>query len=128
MTTHPPRYPDTALLIVGHGSTVNPDSGAPSLAHAAAIRKRNLFARVACAFWKEEPSLRDWPLLFNGDDDPPIRTCASCPTSSARDISPARSSRANSTSTAVPDGTRAAPMRGHGIAGTIARPWAIIRP
>ena len=36
-------HPDTALLIVGHGSTVNPDSGAPSLAHAAAIRrKRNV--------------------------------------------------------------------------------------
>ena len=67
----PPTHPDTALLIVGHGSTVNPDSGAPSLAHAAAIRRRGIFARVACAFWKEEPSLRDWPLLF---DDPAIRT------------------------------------------------------
>ena len=64
-------YPDTALLIVGHGSTVNPDSGAPSLAHAAAIRKRGIFAQVGCAFWKEEPSLRDWPFLFN--DDPGIR-------------------------------------------------------
>ena len=64
-------YPETALLIVGHGSTVNPDSGAPSLAHAAAIRRRGVFARVACAFWKEEPALRDWPLLF--DDDPAIR-------------------------------------------------------
>ena len=62
--------PDAALLIVGHGSTVNPDSSAPSLAHAAAIRQRGLFAEVACAFWKEEPSLRDAPLLFA---DPAIR-------------------------------------------------------
>ncbi len=59
--------PTAALLIVGHGSTVNPDSGAPSLAHAAAIRRRGLFAQVACVFWKEEPSLRDWPLLFDAD-------------------------------------------------------------
>lgn len=53
-----------ALLIVGHGSTVNSDSSAPSLAHAAEIRRRNLFADVACAFWKEEPSLRDARWLF----------------------------------------------------------------
>ena len=72
-----PQYPDSALLIVGHGSTVNPDSGAPSLAHAAAIRRRNLFARVACVFWKEEPAMRDWPLLF--DDDPGIRTVCVVP-------------------------------------------------
>ena len=47
------------LLIVGHGSTVNPDSSAPTLAHAAEIRRRKMFGDVACAFWKEEPSLRD---------------------------------------------------------------------
>jgi sirohydrochlorin cobaltochelatase len=49
---------------------VNPDSSAPSLAHAAAIRSRNLFVDVACAFWKEEPSLRDAIFLF---EDPAIR-------------------------------------------------------
>ena len=54
----------TALLIVGHGSTVNPDSSAPTLAHAAAIRRRGLFAEVECCFWKEEPSLRDALLFF----------------------------------------------------------------
>ncbi len=64
-----PASSTSALLIIGHGSTVNPDSGAPSLAHAAAIRRRGLFAEVTCAFWKEEPGLRDWPLLF----DPAIR-------------------------------------------------------
>ena len=60
-----PDHSTAALLIIGHGSTVNPDSGAPSLAHAAAIRRRGVFAEVACAFWKEEPGLRDWPLLFD---------------------------------------------------------------
>jgi sirohydrochlorin cobaltochelatase len=53
-----------ALLIVGHGSTVNPDSSAPSLAHAAEIRRRGIFAEVACCFWKEEPSLRDALFFF----------------------------------------------------------------
>ena len=62
--------PDAALLIVGHGSTVNPDSSAPSLAQAAAIRERAIFREVACAFWKEEASLRDALLFF---DEPEIR-------------------------------------------------------
>ena len=60
----------SALLIVGHGSTVNPDSSTPTLAHAASIRNRGLFSDVACGFWKEEPSLRDALLFFR---DPAIR-------------------------------------------------------
>ena len=56
---------DAGLLIVGHGSTVNPDSSAPTLAHAAEIRRRNIFEDVQCAFWKEEPSLRDAIFLFD---------------------------------------------------------------
>jgi sirohydrochlorin cobaltochelatase len=56
---------DSGLLIVGHGSTVNPDSSAPTLAHAAEIRRRKVFADVQCAFWKEEPSLRDAIFLFD---------------------------------------------------------------
>jgi sirohydrochlorin cobaltochelatase len=55
----------TALLIVAHGSTVNPDSSAATLAHAAEIRQRKIFANVECAFWKEEPSLRDAVFLFD---------------------------------------------------------------
>jgi sirohydrochlorin cobaltochelatase len=58
---------DAALLIVAHGSTVNPDSSAPTLAHAAEIRPRKIFAHVECAFWKEEPSLRDALFLFDPD-------------------------------------------------------------
>ncbi len=56
---------DPALLIVAHGSTVNPDSSAPTLAHAAEIRRRKVLADVECAFWKEEPSLRDALFLFD---------------------------------------------------------------
>src|SRR5204863_709908 len=63
-------YSDAGLLIVGHGSTVNPDSSAPSLGQAAAIRERGVFREVACCFWKEEPSLRDAWFCF---DPPEIR-------------------------------------------------------
>jgi sirohydrochlorin cobaltochelatase len=59
------RFDKTVLLIVAHGSTVNPDSSAPTLAHAAEIRRRKIFADVGCAFWKEEPSLRDALFLFD---------------------------------------------------------------
>src|SRR3982750_1880018 len=61
---------DAALLIAGHGSTVNPNSSAPTLMHAATIRRRGIFAEVACCFWKEEPSLRDALFFFR---DPAIR-------------------------------------------------------
>jgi sirohydrochlorin cobaltochelatase len=59
---------NTALLIVGHGSTVNPDSSAPTWAHAMNIRRRGTFGSVACAFWKEEPSLRDALFLFDPNE------------------------------------------------------------
>src|SRR4026207_206768 len=65
-----PLDASSALLIVGHGSTVNPSSSTPTLMHAATIRARGLFADVACCFWKEEPSLRDALLFFR---DPAIR-------------------------------------------------------
>ena len=56
---------EAALLIVAHGSTVSPDSSAPTLAHAAEIRRRKIVEDVGCAFWKEEPSLRDALFLFH---------------------------------------------------------------
>jgi len=49
----------SALILVGHGSTLNPDSSAPTFQHADEIIRRNAFAEVHCAFWKEEPSLRE---------------------------------------------------------------------
>jgi sirohydrochlorin cobaltochelatase len=58
------RRDDAALLIIGHGSTVNAESSAPTWAHAREIEARRIFAEVRCAFWKEEPSLRDALLFF----------------------------------------------------------------
>lgn len=57
--------PNSALLIVGHGSTQNPDSSPPSHLHADVIRAGGCFAEVACAFWKEEPGLREADHLFD---------------------------------------------------------------
>ena len=51
--------PDSALVILGHGSTVNTDSSAPTRAHTVEIRKRSLFREVVCAFWKEQPGLHE---------------------------------------------------------------------
>ncbi|HRH99152.1 MAG TPA: CbiX/SirB N-terminal domain-containing protein, partial [Prosthecobacter sp.] len=48
-----------ALIIVGHGSTTNPDSSAPTHLHADSIRRRGLFREVVCCFWKEEPNMRE---------------------------------------------------------------------
>jgi sirohydrochlorin cobaltochelatase len=52
------RKPDSALIIAGHGSTLNPDSSAPTWELAEELRRRELFGEIHCAFWKEEPSLR----------------------------------------------------------------------
>jgi sirohydrochlorin cobaltochelatase len=67
------RSDDSALLIVAHGSTVNPDSSAPTLAHATEIRRRKIFAEIGCAFWKEEPSLRDALFLFDPESIREVR-------------------------------------------------------
>ena len=60
--------PHSALVIVGHGSTVNADSSAPTFDHAAAIARRGIFAEVHCAFWKEEPSLRQVLHMVDAED------------------------------------------------------------
>ncbi len=52
------QKPDSALIIAGHGSTLNPDSSAPTWNLAEEIRKRGIFGEVHCSFWKEEPSFR----------------------------------------------------------------------
>lgn len=48
-----------ALVLAGHGSTVNGESSEPVFRHAEEIRRRNLFHEVHEAFWKEEPHFRD---------------------------------------------------------------------
>ena len=49
---------DSALLLLGHGSTLNADSSAPTYQHAEEIRRRGDFAEVHVGFWKEEPNFR----------------------------------------------------------------------
>ncbi len=51
----PDDFKDAALVLVGHGATLNPDSAAPTLQHADEIRRRDIFAQVLPCFWKEEP-------------------------------------------------------------------------
>jgi len=48
-----------ALVIVAHGSHLNPDSSAPTHDHADTVRAVGGFDEVAVGFWKEEPSLRE---------------------------------------------------------------------
>jgi sirohydrochlorin cobaltochelatase len=60
--------PTTALLIVGHGSTENPDSSTPYFDHADEIRSRGLFSEVHCCFWKEEPSMREAWYQIDADE------------------------------------------------------------
>ncbi|MEN9975280.1 MAG: hypothetical protein RLZZ282_1286 [Verrucomicrobiota bacterium] len=60
--------PHSALLIVGHGSTENPDSSAPYFEHADEIRSRGYFSEVHCCFWKEEPSMREALYMIDSHD------------------------------------------------------------
>ena len=46
-----------AVLLVGHGSHLNPNSSAPVYQHAKALRSSSRYDEVRVAFWKEEPSL-----------------------------------------------------------------------
>ncbi|MBI3853786.1 MAG: cobalamin biosynthesis protein CbiX [Verrucomicrobia bacterium] len=50
-------FSDAALVLVGHGSTLNAESAAPTYQHADELRRRGLFAQVAESFWKLEPSI-----------------------------------------------------------------------
>jgi sirohydrochlorin cobaltochelatase len=58
----------SSLVLVGHGSTQNPDSSAPTFQHANEIVRRGIFAEVYCSFWKEEPSLREVLRMVEGND------------------------------------------------------------
>ncbi len=49
----------SALVLIGHGSTLNPDSSAPTHDHADTLRERGIFSSVTSCFWKEEPSMRE---------------------------------------------------------------------
>ncbi|MFB6168026.1 MAG: CbiX/SirB N-terminal domain-containing protein [Haloferacaceae archaeon] len=48
-----------ALVVVAHGSHLNPDSSAPANDHADTVRETGAFDEVRTGFWKEQPSLRE---------------------------------------------------------------------
>jgi sirohydrochlorin cobaltochelatase len=50
-------FRDAALVLVGHGSTLNADSSAPTYQHGDELRRRKLFAEVIECFWKLEPGI-----------------------------------------------------------------------
>ena len=52
-------FSDAALLLIGHGATMNRESAAPVYQHATALRARHLFAEVREAFRFAEDS--DFP-------------------------------------------------------------------
>ncbi len=57
-----------SLVIVAHGSHLNPDSAMPTHTHAETIRETGAFDEVRTGFWKEEPSLREVLRTARGDD------------------------------------------------------------
>jgi sirohydrochlorin cobaltochelatase len=67
-TNNNSSLPASALVLVGHGSTLNPDSSTPTHEHANALRQRGVFAEVACCFWKEAPSMRDVFRMVESND------------------------------------------------------------
>jgi sirohydrochlorin cobaltochelatase len=48
-------FSGAALVLAGHGSTLNADSAAPTYQHADELRRRGIFAQVRETFWKQEP-------------------------------------------------------------------------
>ncbi|MGM0605829.1 MAG: CbiX/SirB N-terminal domain-containing protein [Halobacteriota archaeon] len=57
-----------SLVIVAHGSHLNPDSSAPAHDHADTIRDVGVFEEVRTGFWKEEPSLREVLRTTSGEE------------------------------------------------------------
>ncbi|WP_138007508.1 CbiX/SirB N-terminal domain-containing protein [Halalkalirubrum salinum] len=57
-----------SLVIVAHGSHLNPDSSVPTHNHADTIRAVGAFDEVRTGFWKEAPSLREVLRTVEGDE------------------------------------------------------------
>jgi sirohydrochlorin cobaltochelatase len=52
------KFSDAVLVVLGHGTTLNDQSAAPVLQHAAELRRRKIFREVREAFWKQEPHIK----------------------------------------------------------------------
>ena len=51
-------FSDAWLVVLGHGTEQNANSAAPVYQHAAELRRRNIFAGVREALWKQEPQIK----------------------------------------------------------------------
>jgi sirohydrochlorin cobaltochelatase len=52
-------FSGAALVILGHGTTLNDQSAAPVRQHATELRRRKIFREVREAFWKQEPQIKN---------------------------------------------------------------------
>jgi sirohydrochlorin cobaltochelatase len=52
------NFSDAALVVLGHGTTLNAASAMPVRQHAEELRRRGIFAEVREAFWKQEPQIK----------------------------------------------------------------------
>ena len=52
------NFSKAALVVLGHGTTLNDQSAAPVIQHAAELHRRGIFAEVREAFWKQEPHIK----------------------------------------------------------------------
>jgi len=50
-------FSDATLVVLGHGTTLNDESAAPVLQHAAELRRRKIFGEVRASFWKQSPQI-----------------------------------------------------------------------
>lgn len=64
LAAHGREPAETALLLVGHGTTRHPDSALTAKRHAAAILDLGLFAEVGVAFLDEAPSVAEAAARF----------------------------------------------------------------
>lgn len=53
------QFSDTALVVLGHGTTLNDQSAVPVRQHVAELRSRKIFREVREAFWKQAPQIKD---------------------------------------------------------------------
>jgi len=52
-------FSDAALVLLGHGTTLNEESKLPVYQHSEELRRRKIFAEVYEAFWKQEPRVSE---------------------------------------------------------------------
>ena len=55
----PPEFSAATLVLLGHGTTLDPQSSAPVFQHSAELRRRKVFGDVRESFWKQEPQVKE---------------------------------------------------------------------